>query len=141
MQNAKRIVLAAATLWLCGPATMLCASATAMAAEQHEVRVRGDSGPAGMPPRLSRIDRIRLAEAFRVAASLGNRFWAGWERAPFAVLLVTAQHEFMVRHPNPPKGFEAIANDTLLHSVVFYRKRQFDTHFLATFPVNKVPTI
>jgi hypothetical protein len=51
--------------------------------------------------RLPETDRIRLAEAFRIAEALGNRVWSGWDKAPFAVLLVTPQNESLVRHPRP----------------------------------------
>jgi hypothetical protein len=36
-----------------------------------------------------------LAEAFRIAETLGNRVWSGWDKAPFAVLLVTPQNEYL----------------------------------------------
>src|SRR6266478_780488 len=43
-------------------------------------------------PSLSEVDRIRLAEAFRLGESLGNRVWKDWDKAPFAVLLVTPEY-------------------------------------------------
>src|SRR5262249_8544366 len=101
-----------------------------------------NAATANNKPKLSTTDRVRLAEAFRLADSLGNRLWPGWDRAPFAVLLITPQHEFLVRHPSPSKDFASLGKDGMLGAPVFYRKRQFDIHFLATFPaVGGVPTI
>lgn len=93
-------------------------------------------------PSLPEADRVRIAEAFRLGRAVGGRVWKGWGGAPFALLLVTPEHEFLVRHPSPSKDFEPAGYDPLLRSEVFYRKRVFGTHLLATFPaVGGVPTI
>jgi hypothetical protein len=93
-------------------------------------------------PQLRAEDRIRLAEAFRLAGKLGDRVWRGWSKAPFAVLLVTPEYEFLMRHPQPSKDFTALGFDPLLKSELYYRKRTFDTHLLATFPaVGGISTI
>jgi len=94
------------------------------------------------PPGISAVDRLRLAEAFGLGDALSEQIWRGWLNAPFAVLLVTPEHEFLVRHPKPPGGFTSLGYDSLLKSDVCYRKRSFPTNFLATFPaVDAVPTI
>ena len=93
-------------------------------------------------PRLPEIDRIRLAEAFRIGEVLGNRVWEGWDKAPFAVLLVTPEHEFLLRHPQPTPDFTLIGYDSLLQCKVLFRKRTQPTNFLATFPaVGGISTI
>jgi hypothetical protein len=93
-------------------------------------------------PRLSDVDRVRLAEAFRLADALGNRVWPGWDKAPFAVLLVTPKHEYLVRHPKPSEDFILLGDDPLLKSRVYSRPRKFATSLLATFPaVGGVPTV
>ncbi|HUQ32204.1 MAG TPA: hypothetical protein VM095_08785 [Pyrinomonadaceae bacterium] len=93
-------------------------------------------------PQLRTEDRIRLAEAFRLAEKLGDRVWRGWSKAPFAVLLVTPEYEFLMHHPQPSKDFMALGFDPLLKSEIYYRKPKFDTHLLATFPaVGGVSTI
>jgi len=93
-------------------------------------------------PSISEIDRVRLAEAFRLADRLQDQVWPEWHTAPFAVLLVTPEYEFLVRHPQPSEGFLDAGYDRLLQSRVHYRKRQFDTHLLATFPaVNGLSTV
>ena len=85
-------------------------------------------------PSLSEIDRVRLAETFMVADSVGDRLWPGWSKAPFAVLLVTKHHEFLIRHPKPSADFAKIEFDKRLNSDVYYRSRQFSNNLLATFP-------
>jgi hypothetical protein len=100
------------------------------------------SGQAQQKPNLSQIDRIRLAEAFSLGDEIGNRIWKDWIKAPFAVLLVTPDYEFLVRHPKPTSDFTLIGHDDLLKSDVYFRKRQFQTDFQATFPaVGGVSTI
>ena len=93
-------------------------------------------------PSIPERDRVRLAEAFRLADQVQDRAWAGWSSAPFAVLLVTREHEFLLRHPNPSPDFKRTADDTLLGSPVHYRKRIFPTGMQATFPaVNGLYTV
>lgn len=85
-------------------------------------------------PALREIDRVRLAEAFKVADRIGDQLWPRWSKAPFAVLLVTQAEEFLLRHPKPSADFTKISFDKLLNSDVYYRPRKFPTNFLATFP-------
>jgi len=93
-------------------------------------------------PTIPEIDRIRLAEAFRIGETLGNKVWKDWDKAPFAVLLVTPENEFLIRHPKPSKDFTLIGFDSLLKSDVYFRKRTQQINFLATFPaVGGVSTI
>jgi hypothetical protein len=93
-------------------------------------------------PALSALDRTRLAEAFRLGDQIGDRIWPGWSKAPFAVLLVTPETEFLIRHPKPSADFTKIGYDALLKSDVYYRKRQLDPGLLATFPaVGGISTI
>jgi len=93
-------------------------------------------------PQLSITDRVRLAEAFRLGDKLGDRLWAGWHQAPFAVLLVTPELEFLLRHPKPSPDFVLLNYDPLLQSKVYYRPRTQPQNLLATFPlVGGIPTI
>jgi hypothetical protein len=93
-------------------------------------------------PALPEADRLRIAEAFRLADAIGNKVWPDWNKAPFAVLLVTPEHEFLIRHPKPSEDFTLIGNDAVLKQQVWYRKRKFNPELLATFPaVGAVPTI
>ena len=93
-------------------------------------------------PTVPEVDRIRLAEAFRLGEALGNRVWKDWDTAPFAVLLVTPENEFLIRHPRPSADFTLIGYDPLLKSNLYFRKRTQRTDLLATFPaVGGVSTI
>lgn len=84
---------------------------------------------------LEDADRVRLAEAFRLADHVRDGLWPGWSDVPFAVLLVTPDHEFLVRHPRPSDDFALVAAyDSLLGSPVYARERQYPPHLLATFP-------
>jgi hypothetical protein len=97
---------------------------------------------AGAPPAIPDADRVRIAEAFRLADALGNRVWPGWDKAPFAVLLVTPEHEFLIRHPKPSDDFAPLGDDPVVKHKVWFRKRRHPTQFLATFPaVGGVPTV
>ena len=85
-------------------------------------------------PGLGEVDRTRLAETFNLAEKLGDRLWAGWPKAPFAVLLVTPDKEYLIRHPRPSEDFKSLGYDTRLKSEVYFRERKFGTDLLATFP-------
>lgn len=86
-------------------------------------------------------DCTRVAEAFRIADELGDEIWKGWSKAPFAVALVTDEHEFLVRHPSPPKDFSKSGYDPTLKSDVYYRKRVFPPGMIATLFLEGVPTV
>jgi hypothetical protein len=102
----------------------------------------GVPGPAESPvPRIPEADRIRLAEAFRLAGAIGERIWPGWAGVPFAVVLVTPEVEFFIRHGAPPSNTREIGWDTLLGSEIHARPRTFPTGFLATFPIGGVSTV
>lgn len=93
---------------------------------------------AELPP----LDRTRIAEAFRLANAIGDSIWPNWSSAPFAVLLVTPEREFLLRHPRPSADFTRVGYDSLLETSVFVRARVFSPALLATFPaVGGVPTI
>jgi len=97
---------------------------------------------AQQKPAISAVDRTRLAEAFRIGEKLGNRVWSNWDKAPLAVLLVTPDYEFLIRHPRPSGDFTLTNYDPVLKSDVYFRKRTQNIDFLATFPaVGGVPTI
>lgn len=92
--------------------------------------------------RLAGDDRVRLAEARRLARAIQDSIWPGWSSAPFAVLLVADSMEFLVWHPRPSADFQRVEYDSLLASDVLVRPRTLAPQFLATFPaVGGVSTI
>jgi hypothetical protein len=77
-----------------------------------------------------------------LADALGNRVWPGWDKAPFAILLVAPPHEFLIRHAKPSEDFTPIGEDAVLKQKVWFRQRKFGPDLLATFPaVGGVPTV
>ncbi len=93
-------------------------------------------------PSMRTADKIRIAEAFRIADKYCESIWKGWGKTSFPVLLIYDDYEFLVNFPDPDSGFSLAGYDSLLKSNVFYRKRVFDIHLLATFPaVNGISTV
>jgi hypothetical protein len=93
-------------------------------------------------PQLPRLDRVRLAEAFRLADGVREEVWPGWGRTPFGVLLVTDSIEFLIGHSRPSADFARQGYDSLLKREVWTRPRRFPPTLLATFPaVSGIPTI
>ena len=90
---------------------------------------------AGDSPSIPEIDRVRIAEVYRIGEKLQDQVWSGWSSAPFSMLFVTDDYEFLIRHPKPNDEFKSIGYDKLLKSEVFFRPRKFQKSFLATFPV------
>lgn len=85
-------------------------------------------------PEIEEIDRVRIAEAYRIAEKLQDKLWEDWSSAPFGMLFITDDHEFLIRHAKPNAEFTSIGYDKLLKSEVFVRPRKFQKNFLATFP-------
>lgn len=85
-------------------------------------------------PTIRDSDRIRIAEAFKIEETFGNKIWKDWDKVPFALILVTPEYEFLIRHPNPSNDFQLLEYDSLLKCNVYYRKTVFQTSFLAAFP-------
>jgi hypothetical protein len=102
----------------------------------------GPTGRSASPAaRIPEADRIRLAEAFRLAEAIGDGIWPGWGRVPFAIVLVTPETEFFVRHSAPPSDAHPLGWDALLKSEVSARPRTFPTGLLATFPIGGISTV
>jgi len=87
-------------------------------------------------PWPEQADRIRLAEAFRLADSVQDSVWEGWSKVPFVILLVTEGHEYLLRHPYPPEDFVSLGWDQVTGEEIFARPNSgaFALDFLATFP-------
>lgn len=92
-------------------------------------------------PQLARADRIRITEARRVSAELGDVVWPGLGSMGMPILLVTDSVEFLVGRSGSQDGFGAAGYDSLLGDSVATRARRLDPGLLATFPVAGAPTI
>jgi hypothetical protein len=114
---------------LAGLGLMLLGAATAPAVGNAQAEV-------------PRRDRVRIAEAMRLADTLGDEIWPGWSDTPMRVLLVTDSVEFLIGPSEPSAGFARLGYDSLLKREVWTRPRQFPPTLLATFPaVSGKPTI
>lgn len=97
---------------------------------------------AGQAGQLPDGDRVRLAEAIRLADGLSEQLWPAWGSTPFPVLLVSDSAEFLIGHSNPSADFAPLGHDLLLGRAVWTRPRRFPPTLLATFPaVGGVPTV
>ena len=91
---------------------------------------------------LPKEDRVRIAEAQRLADQVCDGLWSGWGRTAFPILLVTDSAEFLVGHRGPAGDFASLGYDSVLGSEVWTRPRRFPSTLLATFPaVGGVPTV
>lgn len=93
-------------------------------------------------PDFREADKIRINEAFQIFKNSGNSIWSNWDKAPFTLILVTDENEFLINISNPPDDFKNIGYDSFIGDSIYSRPRQFNKNFLATFPaVNGIPTI
>ncbi|MEP7146849.1 MAG: hypothetical protein ABI792_07555 [bacterium] len=87
-------------------------------------------------------DKIRIREAYNIFNNYGNQIWKNWDTAPFALLLVTNEFEYLINHTNPSGDFQLVGYDSIIETNIYSRPRQFNKNFQATFPaVNGVSTI
>ncbi len=83
-----------------------------------------------------------MEEVYRLASTVQDDIWHEWSKAPFALLLVRPDHEFLVHHPHATNNFDTAGFDKDLNSYLMYRKRLFAQNLLATFPaINMYSTI
>lgn len=93
---------------------------------------------------LGQANAVRIGEAQRLLSWLKQSDDWSWEDAPFAVLLLTEERDFLVGHPSPTDDFVSEGVDPVLGMDVFSRPRTegWSLQFLATFPaVAGVPTV
>ena len=86
-------------------------------------------------PSLPEPERLLLAEAFRLTTELAEEIWPGWGVAPWEVLLVGEEHEYLVNSPRRPEGFAELARDELLEGKVLVRARTVPPGLRATYPL------
>jgi hypothetical protein len=80
--------------------------------------------------------------AHEVAAAVGEEVWPGWSGAPFSTLLIAGEDELLITTASTAAGFEAAGDAPVKGFRLLRRKRVFNPHFLATFPVvSSEPTI
>jgi hypothetical protein len=93
-------------------------------------------------PDMRLQDKIRIKEAISISEQFGDKIWKGINGVPFVIILVTDSVEFLINHPFPSNDFTFLESDSVLKTKIYCRPRQYDKHFLATFPaVNGVTCI
>ena len=93
-------------------------------------------------PGIRDEDKVRIAEAYRISEMYGDNIWEGWSEAPYAIMLVADDYEYLIGLTPLTDDFVPLGYDTVLQSDVYYRDRTFDKGLLATFPaIAGVPTI
>lgn len=85
-------------------------------------------------PALPKEDKARIKEALLINEKYGDRIWKGISTTGFSLILVTDSIEYLLFHPNPTPDFEWLEEDKDLGTKIYWRKRQFATGLLATFP-------
>ncbi len=95
-----------------------------------------DVEPADVEPAdLGPADRVLLSETFRLSTELGEEIWPGWGVAPWEVLLVGDEHEYLVNSPRQPEGFVELGRDKPLDGRVLVRPRTLPPGARATYPM------
>lgn len=89
----------------------------------------------GSGQQIPPTDAVRIREFYRLQLQIEDKIWPGWSQIPTPLLLVTAQGEFLTRHPTPPSDFRRISPD------FYWRQRSFPTDLLATFPAFGPPSV
>lgn len=93
-------------------------------------------------PKIRTEDRIRIAEAVSLNNELVESVWKNWSKTEFSILLVDSNYEFLIYNSSPSGDFKSLYYDSLLKSDIYYRPRQFQENFRATFPaVNNIATV
>lgn len=94
--------------------------------------------------KIRQEDKIRIKEALRISELYGDSIWNGWNEAPFLVIVVTDENEYLFTDENKTEeqGFTYSEFDTITNRHVFMRSKTFGSNLLATFPaVRGIPVI
>jgi len=82
------------------------------------------------------------AEARGIAENAGEALWPGFANAPFQIILIEGELEYLVCGEGPGEGFEPAGLDPATGCEIRRRDRQFNPGFLASFPAaDFIPTI
>ncbi len=110
---------------------------SALAAAALALAVAASAPAATLTP----ADRVLLSETFRLAGELGEEIWPGWGVAPWEVLLVGDEHQYLVNSPRRPEGFVELGRDELLEGKVLVSERTVSPGLRATYPILGGPPV
>lgn len=89
-------------------------------------------------------DKVHIKEAFSISELLGNKIWSKWNEAPFLIIVITDENEYLFSDENNSgtDGFVYSEFDTITQKHVYTRTKKFGSDLLATFPaVSGISTI
>jgi peroxiredoxin len=92
-------------------------------------------------PQLSRQDAIRIAEAYHLWKSLGERIWAGWTDVPMPLLYITTDYEYAIGFPKSLAGFQPLERSSLINESIQLRRRILDPNLSASFPIDGIHAV
>jgi hypothetical protein len=92
------------------------------------------AGASSPPPGIAPAERALIEEALSIAATRGEAVWPGWSAAPFDMVLVDGEAEYLLGSDQRPEGFVPVAGATLAGRPVLARSRTFPPALLAAFP-------
>jgi len=90
---------------------------------------------------LSRQDTVRIAEAYNLWKSLGEKIWPGWTDVAMPLVYVTSDYEYAIGFPKPMTGFLPLEQTSVATRSIQFRKRTFDTTLSASFPIEGIQAI
>lgn len=90
---------------------------------------------------LRDADRYRIKEAMRISTHLGADLWNGFDDAPFSILYIMDEYEYLINESDEAESFETTEYDSLIGAYIHKRPQEMDKRFRATFPFNGVSTI
>jgi len=85
-------------------------------------------------PEIRNEDKLRISEAKNISNFTGDKIWKGISKVPFTMLLISDSTEYLINFPGSPEEFGLSYFDDELNSKVYYRRRELNKGFFATFP-------
>lgn len=79
-------------------------------------------------------DKIRIREAMQINNEFSDILWPGMRSAPFSLIIVTSENEYLFNYSNTPSDYTYIGFDTILQTNIHTRPRVFSNNLLLTMP-------
>lgn len=90
---------------------------------------------------LPHQDAIRIAEAYNLWRSLGEKIWPGWTEVPMPLLYITPDYEYAIGFPKLLAGFQPHERSTVVNQSIQTRKRVLDQNLSASYPIESVQAV
>jgi peroxiredoxin len=92
-------------------------------------------------PQLPLQDTVRIAEAYNLWKSLGERIWPGWTDVAMPLLYITPDYEYAIGFPKAMVGFRSLDQSPFANRSIQVRKRILDPNLAASFPIEGIHAI